>query len=147
MEPRVPRTRRAVLAVLALVLCGAGAACTPGRQAQQRDGTKAMDAIAGGIQQQLAQRPGVESARVVYQNTAVTTPGTAAVNLTLKPGTDAGTEIDEAVRLVWLSRLHPLDTIRVGVVYPGNSPSGSVRYVDLAKQKADLEARYGPRPK
>jgi len=77
------------------------------------------------------------TAKVSYQNN-VEARGAAAVNVTVKSGSDSALVIDDAIRLVWISKLSPLSTIRVGVVYPDNNPLGAIRYVDPEKEQADL---------
>jgi hypothetical protein len=144
MMGRGPAACGVVAAVTAGVFGLTVAACAPGRTEATAD-SKAMDAIARDIQDALARRPDVANAKVSYQNN-IETAGAAAVNVTLKPGSDSAPVIDDAVRLVWQSRLHPLDTIRVGVVYPDNNPPGTIRYVYPDKEKADLDRRYGPHP-
>jgi hypothetical protein len=129
---------------LALSLLIANAGCQPSKPYKASD-TTTMDTIADEIRTTLAERRDVVTAKVTYQDN-LEASGSAAVNVTLKSGTDAETVIDDAVRLVWQSRLNPLHIIRVGVVYPDNVPPGTIRYVDPDKEKADLDRKYGPHP-
>jgi hypothetical protein len=105
-----------------------------------------MDSIATDLQTNLARQPGVVRADVVYQDN-ITAPGTAAVRIGLRPGTELEPVVDDAVRLVWQSRLEPLHHIRVDAVYDNSDQRGTTRSVDPIKDKAQLEAEYGPRPK
>ncbi|HEX6499555.1 MAG TPA: hypothetical protein VF054_11045 [Micromonosporaceae bacterium] len=137
-----------VVAVLVVVLdsgCGIlGGTSHPSRTGHSSQ--KDMDAIADEIQATLAERPDVVRARVVYQNN-LNASAQADVNVTVTAGAAFDPVVDEAVKLLWQSRLSPLHSIRVGVVDAGDTQRGTVRYVDTqVKDKADLESRYGPRP-
>ena len=132
------------LVVVGLAALATAAGCVPGKAEPAAD-PPPSDAITRDIQAALAQRADVVTAKVSYQNN-VETSGAAAVNVSLKPGSDAAPVIDDAIRLVWQSRLEPLSVIRVGVVYPDNNPPGTVRYVYPRTEKRDLDDRYGPRP-
>jgi hypothetical protein len=54
--------------------------------------------------------------------------------------------IDEALRLLWQSKLSPLGSIRIDVVDAEDLQRDTVRHIDAVRQKAELEAKYGPRP-
>ena len=137
------RTARAGgLVVAGLIAFATATGCVPGKAEPKVD----TDAITHDIQAALAQRADVVTAKVSYQNT-IETSGAAAVNVTVKPGSDSAPVIDDAIRLVWQSRLNPLSVIRVGVVYPDNNPPGTVRYVYPRTEKPDLDDRYGPHPR
>lgn len=138
-HPHIARWLLAVLCTLTL-----STACT----ARGTPGTdpKALNtAVAQQIQTELAGQPGVVTARVVYQDN-LTTPGSAAVDLSVEPGADVDATIDTVVRAVWLSKLNPLSTIRVGIVYYQSQQSGTVKNLIVKDQQAQLEQKYGPRP-
>jgi hypothetical protein len=137
-----PRTALWILAaVLALAV---SAACTSTKGNSGTDST-AMNAIAEQIQTELGGQPGVVSAKVVYQN-SVTASGAAMVNLSIKPGTDVDTTISAAVRTVWLSKLNPLSSIRIDIVYYQSQQRGIVKYFIVKDDQTQLEQMYGPRP-
>lgn len=105
-----------------------------------------MDSIAAEIQATLAKRPDVEAAEVKYADN-LTSSGTAYVNITVKAGTPFAPIIDEAVKLVWLSRLEPLHNLDVGVIDAADRLRGENRYLDPdGKDQAELEGKYGKRP-
>jgi hypothetical protein len=118
------------------------AACTSAKQGVD---SAVMSLVTEQIRMELSGQPGVVSARVIYQN-SITASGAAMVNLSVKPGTDVDTTIDTAVRAVWLSKLNPLSTIRIGIVYYQSQQRGIVKYVIVANEQAQLEQKYGPRP-
>jgi hypothetical protein len=66
----------------------------------------------------------------------------------MKPGADPQAINDEAVRLVWESRLNPLSTIHVSVIDPVKHLGGVASAVNLLddEQRAPLEKKYGPHP-
>ena len=67
----------------------------------------------------------------------------------MTPGADPQAINDEAVRLVWESRLNPLSTIHVSVIDPVeliNGVSSAVNLLDEA-QREPLEEKYGPPPR
>jgi hypothetical protein len=105
-----------------------------------------MDAIAAQIQATLAQRPDVVGAEVAYQNNLEASAESEA-SIKVKAGTDFEPVINDAIRLIWQSRLDPLRSIRIAVVDADDLQRGTVRHVDVVKQKAELEAKYGPRPR
>ena len=130
----------ALLALAATVGC-TGAKANGGDQKQ-------MDAITQNIQSELAQKPGVVTAKVGYQNN-VDASERADVNLALKPGTDPQPVIDDAVRLVWQSKLNPLSSINVGVVFDQSNQRGMTKRVNILNrnEKAEMESKYGQRPR
>ena len=52
------------------------------------------------------------------------------------------------MRLVWLSRLDPLDTIGINVVDPVEPTRGITRFLDVLDPAVHgpLQQRYGPHP-
>jgi hypothetical protein len=73
-------------------------------------------------------------------------PGTAAVSATIKEGTAVEPVADDALRLVWQSKLNPLKTIRIDVSYASGDQPGTTRRADAGKEKPDLDQKYGPHP-
>ncbi|MGI5213473.1 hypothetical protein [Plantactinospora sp. CA-290183] len=139
MVARTGRVLGLVMIMLFAVASCSGLAESPEEQADS-------DAIAAEIQEALAQRPDVVRVRVGYQNN-ISNSASASVTAFLKAGADLDPFIDEAVRLLWLSRLQPLSAINVSVSDADDIHRGTTRYVAPADEdKADLEQRYGPRP-
>ena len=66
----------------------------------------------------------------------------------MKPGADPQAINDEAVRLVWESRLNPLSTIHVSVIDPVEPINGVASAFNLLEdaQREPLEKKYGPHP-
>lgn len=144
---RAPRPFRMVAAVvLALTVVVASAGCIGPKTKPGSDQT-AMDAIAQQIQTTLAQRPDVVNADVGYQNN-LDASERADVGVKVKAGADFEPVIDEAVRLIWQSKLNPLSSIRIDVIDAENAQRGKTRHVNLlnSNEKAPLESKYGPRP-
>lgn len=142
-----PRRRHAVVTAVAALLglltaVGCGALGTDGDDNKRVD----MDAISTQLETQLLEVPGVTRAEVVWQDN-VTAPGSTAVNVSVKPETALEPVVDAAVRLVWHSKLNPLTSIRVGAVHDGNETSGTVRSIIVKDEQAELDKKYGPRPK
>jgi hypothetical protein len=104
-----------------------------------------MDDIATQIQTSLAQWPGVVHAKVVYQDN-LDTPGNAAAAVGVKTGTDLDPIVDNALRMIWQSRLDPLRYIQIDVGYDQSSQPGASRSVDPVKERAELDQKYGPHP-
>jgi hypothetical protein len=130
------------VAALALALTTGCVRATAGSGSDQ----KAMDAITSDIQATLAKRPDVVTAEVGYQNTLVASKR-ADVNVTVKSGVDFEPVIDEAVRLIWQSKLKPLSSINVGVIDEKDLQRGINKILMPAQEdKAELEGKYGPRP-
>ena len=75
-------------------------------------------------------------------------PESASVDLTMEPGADPQALDDEAVRLVWESRLNPLSTIHVGVIDPVEPRNGVATAVHLLEedQRRRMEKKFGPHP-
>jgi hypothetical protein len=135
----------AVLPVVLLVaagcaLAGSGASSSPGPAGE-------VDRISAEIEEQLRQRDDLSTVDVWYQD-SITVPESASVEITMTPGADPQAINDEAVRLVWESRLNPLSTIHVSVidpVEPINGVSSAFNLLDDA-QREPLEEKYGPHP-
>jgi hypothetical protein len=136
----------AAVAVALLVLAGV-AACTPAK-GQPGSDQKTMDAISTQIQTTLGQRPDVVNAEVGYQNN-LDASERADVSVKVKAGTEFEPVIDDTARLIWQSKLQPLSSINIGVIDAVNLQRGETRRINLldTSEKADLERKYGPRPK
>ncbi|MFY1668842.1 hypothetical protein ACN27G_02620 [Plantactinospora sp. WMMB334] len=126
-----------VLGVLFAVAACGGLADSPEERAES-------DAIATEIQEALAARPDVVRVKVGYQNN-ISNSASASVTATLKAGADFDPFLDEAVRLVWLSRLDPLSSISAAAIDAEDEQRGTTRHLTL-DDSAELERRYGPRP-
>ena len=73
--------------------------------------------------------------------------GTAAsVAVTVTAGADFEPVTDEALRLLWQSRLRPLHAIRIDIVDAEDLNRDAVRHVNAIDQKDELDGKYGPRP-
>jgi hypothetical protein len=136
-------TAAMTVAALALALTTGCVRATEGSGSDQN----AMDAITSDIQATLAKRPDVVTAKVGYQNTLVASEQ-ADATITISAGADFEPVIDEAVRLIWQSKLKPLSSISVGVIDEKDLQRGTRKYFRPDKEdKAELESKYGPRPK
>jgi hypothetical protein len=144
-KTRVPRTVGAFAAAVLTVALGAG--CTTNDEPEPKGTAGAMEPIAAGIQAQLAGRPDVARAKVVYQDN-ITAPGSTVVSVVARPGADLNAVLDDSLRLVWTSRLNPLKSINVGVADPQDTTRGVSRLVVTANpdDRAAMEGKYGPRP-
>ena len=129
-----------LLVVAGCALGGSGASSSPGPAGE-------VDRISAEIEEQLRQRDDLSTVDVWYQD-SITVPESASVEITMTPGADPQAINDEAVRLVWESRLNPLSTIHVSVidpVEPINGVSSAFNLLDDA-QREPLEEKYGPHP-
>jgi hypothetical protein len=129
-----------LLIVAGCALAGSGAASSPSPAVE-------VDRISAEIEEQLRQRDDLSTVDVWYQD-SITVPESASVEITMTPGADPQAINDEAVRLVWESRLNPLSTIHVSVidpVEPINGVSSAFNLLDDA-QREPLEEKYGPHP-
>jgi hypothetical protein len=104
-----------------------------------------MSAIAQQIQAALDQRPDLTSAKVIYQNN-LDTPGSAQVDARVAPAADINALADDITRIVWQSKLDPLDSIGIDLGDPVNPRNSVSRVIDVGRQTAELIAKYGPRP-
>ena len=143
---RVKRTARRSRIVttfaVALLAMTSGASCS---NPKQKSESKAMDTIAAQIQTTLAQRQELVTVKVNYQDT-LDASGTAAVAASVKPGTDLEAIVDNALKLVWQSRLNPLSSIRIDIGFDNSNQRGTTRIVIVDNEKADLDQKYGPHP-
>jgi hypothetical protein len=129
-----------LLIVAGCALGGSGEAASPSPAVE-------VDRISADIEEQLRQRDDLSTVDVWYQD-SITVPESASVEITMTPGADPQAINDEAVRLVWESRLNPLSTIHVSVidpVEPINGVSSAFNLLDDA-QREPLEEKYGPHP-
>src|ERR1700738_4584778 len=103
---QAPRAVRPTTAIaLVTLLLAVGVACT--HKGPAKMDAEAINAITAQIQAELQHRPDVVKAQADYQDN-VAASGEATVAVTVKAGTDFEPVIDEALRLVWQSRLNPL---------------------------------------
>ena len=130
-------------AVLPLAGCTSGGSGKPAGTA----GASATSAITAQAQEVLRGRADVASAQVEYHD-VVEDPGSATVTVTMKPGADPEAIAAEAVRLVWQSRLDPLDTIGINVVNPAEPTRGITRFLNVLDPTVSgpLQQQYGPHP-
>lgn len=126
----------AMIVLLAVASCS-GLADSPEEQAES-------DAIAAEIQEALAARPDVIRVTVGYQN-HISNSASASVTATLKAEADFDPFLDEAVRLVWLSKLDPLSSISASAIDAEDKQRGTTRHL-TPDDKAELERKYGLRP-
>jgi hypothetical protein len=149
----VPLTSASVRRLVAAAALPLGllvvAGCTsPGGGASPRSGPAVpVDTISAEIEEELGRRDDVSKVDVYYQD-SVTVPESAGVDVTMQPFADPQAIQEEAVRLVWKSRLNPLSTIRVSVIDPVEPVNGVSVSLNLLKdaEREPLEERYGPRP-
>jgi hypothetical protein len=139
---RVAAAAVQMLGLLVVAGCGAmGAGEAPGPSEVE------LERISAEIEDQLRQRDDVAAVDVYYQD-SITVPQSASVDLTMEPGADPRALNDEAVRLIWESRLNPLSTIHVVVIDPVEPMNGVDSAFNLLddEQRAPLEKKYGPHP-
>jgi hypothetical protein len=105
-----------------------------------------MSDVALVVQAALGRRTDVVTVRVGFQDNLVAA-GRADVSITIVAGAAFSPVVDDAVRLLWQSQLDPLSSIHVGVVDDLDWHRGTVRYVNAVQERAELEGRYGRRPR
>ncbi len=106
-----------------------------------------MRAIAAQIEAKLANRPDVAQVSVAYGD-YITDPGAADASIQVKAGTPFAPVQDEALRLLWQSKLDPLKTIRLAIVDGVDVGRNKVLHFDATgNDRATLEQKYGSRPK
>ncbi|MEE6258078.1 hypothetical protein [Plantactinospora sonchi] len=136
--------RRVVAVLTAVTVLTATAGCFRfGDSAEER---ARSETITTEIQRELAGRPEVAEVEIGYQNN-LNVPGQARVTLTVTRGSDPEPVVEEAVRLLWSSGLHPLNVIAIGAREADSDRPGIDRTIRPDDEdRAALEARYGPRP-
>jgi hypothetical protein len=129
------------------LLVAAGCTAAGGGTTPSASSAVPVDTISAEIEEELTRRDDVASAEVFY-NDDVTVSASAMVDVTMEPGADPQALHDEALRLVWESRLNPLNTIAVNVIDPVEPLNGLSSSVDLldAADREPLEEQYGPHP-
>jgi hypothetical protein len=144
---RASARRVATAAVLLLGLLVVAGCAVSGAEEPPGPSEAELDSISAEIEEQLRQRDDVATVDVYYQD-SITVPESASVDITMKPGADPQAINDEAVRLVWESRLNPLSTIHVSVIDPVKPLNGVASAFNLLEddQRAPLEKKYGPHP-
>ena len=130
-----------VLVVATLAGCSFG-----GRSERKKAQAARNDQAAAALRAALAAMPEVTRAEVDYAN-SFGHAGSVGVNLDLAPGSDLEKAADHAVDQVWQSRFEPLRSMSVAV--GSNTGSGPIvrRSYTVVDDGAELEARYGPRPR
>jgi hypothetical protein len=122
------------LAAAGLVLLGCG------RQEPTAANRAESDAIMG----RLSELPGVVRSEGGYAFNA-SDPGSVSVLIEARAGSDLDRLADQAVGIVWRSKLDPIESVIVRVIR-NEQPAGTVlRDADFAMQKRELTRRYGPR--
>jgi hypothetical protein len=123
------------------------AGCGWGGDESPKPSAAELDSICAEIEEQLSRRDDVAEVDAFYQD-SITVPESASVDITMTPGADPQAINDEAVRLVWESRLNPLITIHVSVIDPVEPINGVATAVNLLDdaQREPLEKKYGPHP-
>lgn len=136
---------RSALFAMAAILVIALSSCSLSGGSQRKAEQQARnDAEVAAIHETLMKIPGVARVSVGYSD-YITAPGSAHVNLTVTGSANLERAADLAIETVWHSHLHPLKSIRVGVVNDSASV-GIERGYNVLDQKAEIETRYGPRP-
>jgi hypothetical protein len=138
---------RTVVALTTALLVACIATGCLGAQPKHGPDEKESYAMARQIGAQLAKRPDVVKAEGFYQNT-LDAYQLGHFEITVKPGAPLQPVLDEAVRLVWLSKISPLGTLTIDVSDEKRPQRAITREFDLfeKKQSAQLKTRYGPRP-
>ena len=141
------RPRRTGMAAALLVGLLVPVGCAWGDGEQPGPSGAQLERICAEIEQELRRRGDVLEVDVWYQN-HITVPESASADITTKPGADLQAIDDEAVRLVWESRLNPLATIDVTVYDPTVPTKDAVSSIYLGEEteRAPLEKKYGPHP-
>jgi len=106
-----------------------------------------VEKVSAEIEDELGHRDDVASVDVRYDD-SLTVSATASVDVTMKPGADPQVLNDEALRLVWQSKLNPLSVISVSVIDPVTPLNGVSTSVNLFQdaERAPLERAFGPHP-
>jgi hypothetical protein len=130
-------------AVLPLAGCTSGSSGKPAGPA----GAAGTSTITAQAQEDLRRRADVASAEVGYRD-VFEDPGSATITVTMKPGADPEGIYTEAVRLVWQSRLNPLDSIAVSVIDTDQPTQGVSRILNLLDPavRGPQQQQYGPHP-
>lgn len=128
-----------LLVVLVLLL---GAACSPRPPARETVPPGELDRLRA----ELAALPGVERASVDYsQGAAVTGLSRLSVRLDVAPGEQPALR-EPVTRLLWESRISPLDAINLYVYAGGQEPVDEAVIVTSGDRAAGLRESLGPRP-
>jgi hypothetical protein len=132
---------------LAILIAITVAGCASGGGARRQDDRDARNkAESDAVIKMLRQLPGVLRVDGGYTRDASNAGGAVILSITVRPATDLQHVADEAVRLVWLSRLDPITSMTV-TVGPDGNPGGAIdRHADFKFDKDQLTASYGPRP-
>ena len=148
MHPRGASARRiAALAALTVWLLTV-AGCASSNGAVGKGSTDVpIESISAEIEVELRRRDDVASVDVTYSN-SLTVSATASIDVTMNPGADPRVLEDEALRLIWQSRLNPLSGIDVSVIDPVEPLNGVSTSLNLFEDadREFLEQAYGPHP-
>jgi len=129
-----------MLALLLLVLSITACAAEPS------EGDSRNETEADAVRAALAAVPGVTRVDGGYRKDASNPGGAVVLSVTVKPGTELAPVADDAVRLVWQSRLAPVTSMTV-TVGPDGAPGQAIdRHADFVFDRDQLSAKYGPRP-
>ena len=138
-------TRRAAIAAVAVLACVALAGCsgrpTPSPAEQQRM-VEEVKAAVGAID-------GVTAVGPTYNPDGPLEPSRLSLSVPVRPGRSRETVAVEVTRIVWTSKLAPLDYFDITVGYPGEYyDTAHEVHVNLtdAATVGDLTRRYGARP-
>lgn len=135
----VSRPSRYVAGVVVLLFVLVGGCTDTGPGSFPRDVTIEIQAA-------LRQRPDVVTVKVNYQNT-LDAAARVDVNIMVKAGADFTPVVEDALCLLWQSPLDPLSSIRIDVVDEIDRQRGVTRHVDADRQRTQLNATCGPRPR
>ncbi len=131
--------RVASVALVAVIAVSSLAGCSFGT-------TPEIEAILVAIEGELAKLPNVVEVDVEYEN-SLNLPGDAYV--TFKASSESGSEalVDEAVRLIWQSKINPLEGMVVKVYDESKTRIFASNNLRLyPEDEAELIAKYGPHP-
>jgi hypothetical protein len=133
----LPATIAALLAALLLAGCGGSGEPTLTKAEQDR--------LVDDIKAQIAILPHVARASASYRPAQTLASASVGVGVAVQPGQSFDPIVDEATRIVWTSRLTPVDAIGIRIFHEGAQDAQDLT-IDFIVQKDALTAKYGPRP-
>lgn len=99
------------------------------------------------IKAQVAKIPGVVSTGVVCVRSATLQAPKLEVGVGVRPGQAYDPIAREIIRIVWSSRLTPLEIVGIGLVHVGGQDDQNLTlYFTDSRTQKELTAKYGPRP-
>ncbi|MDT4994920.1 MAG: hypothetical protein QOH97_4812 [Actinoplanes sp.] len=148
MTTGTPKTRTLALAAVALLMaliCACTAPVT--RKTEPATEPFQVNTIITDIQDTIRKQADVLTADANYQN-SLDAHAMGAITVTVKAGGDVDTVYDSAIEAFWRSKLTPLSTVTISVTDESGKASSRGTGVSLLdpSTKADLTAKYGPRP-